>query len=62
MKRTIISYILLMLCFMSFIACSSQDDIVSHNGDVIHVGGVTTDNMVTTATITRTAVAAETRP
>ena len=64
MKRTIISHIFLMLCFMSFVACSSQDDIISQsdNDNIIHVGNVSTDNMVTTATVTRTAVAAETLP
>ena len=60
MKR-ITTYISLVLGVMLFAACNSQDVLSSEDEqNVIHVGGVNTDQMVTTATVTRSAVAAET--
>ena len=47
---------------MLLTACNSQDEALSSvdDSDIIHVGGVSTDDMVTTAAVTRAAVAAET--
>ena len=47
---------------MFLTACNSQDEALSSvdDSDIIHVGGVSTDDMVTTAAVTRAAVAAET--
>ena len=57
-----IRYIPLALGFMFLTACNSQDEALSSvdDSDIIHVGGVSTDDMVTTAAVTRAAVAAET--
>ena len=43
------------------VACSSHDEVLSDDTDenIIHVGGVSTDDMVTTAAATRAAVAAD---
>lgn len=60
MKR-ITTYISLVLGVMLYAACNSQDVLSSDDEqNTIHVGGVNTDNMVTTATVTRSAVAAVT--
>ena len=61
MKR-MIRYIPLALGFMFLTACNSQDEALSSvdDSDIIHVGGVSTDDMVTTAAVTRATVAAET--
>lgn len=47
---------------MLLTACNSQDEALSSvdDSDIIHVGGVSTDDMVTMAAVTRAAVAAET--
>ena len=57
-----IRYIPLALGFMFLTACNSQDEALSSvdDSDIIHVGGVSTDDMVTTAAVTRATVAAET--
>ena len=57
----ITTYITLALSIMLLAACDSQDVLSSNDEqNMIHVGGVNTDPMVTTATVTRSAVAAET--
>ena len=57
----ITTYITLALSIMLLAACDSQDVLSSNDEQtMIHVGGVNTDPMVTTATVTRSAVAAET--
>lgn len=57
----ITTYITLALSIMLLAACDSQDVLSSSDEqNMIHVGGVNTDPMVTTATVTRSAVAAET--
>lgn len=57
----ITTYITLALSIMLLAACDSQDVLSSNDEqNMIHVGGVNTDQMVTTATVTRSAVAAET--
>ena len=57
----ITTYITLALSIMLLAACDSQDVLSSNDEqNIIHVGGVNTDPMVTTATVTRSAVAAET--
>ena len=62
MMKRMIRYIPLALGFMFLTACNSQDEALSSvdDSDIIHVGGVSTDDMVTTAAVTRAAVAAET--
>ena len=62
MMKKIKRYIPLALGFMFLTACNSQDEALSSvdDSDIIHVGGVSTDDMVTTAAVTRAAVAAET--
>ena len=57
----ITTYITLALSIMLLAACDSQEALSSNDEqNMIHVGGVNTDPMVTTATVTRSAVAAET--
>ena len=57
----ITTYITLALSIMLLAACDSQEALSSNDEqNIIHVGGVNTDPMVTTATVTRSAVAAET--
>ena len=57
----ITTYITLALSIMLLAACDSQEALSSNDEqNMIHVGGVNTDQMVTTATVTRSAVAAET--
>ena len=57
----ITTYITLALSIMLLAACDSQEDLSSNDEqNMIHVGGVNTDPMVTTATVTRSVVAAET--
>lgn len=57
----ITTYITLTLSIMLLAACDSQEALSSNDEqNMIHVGGVNTDPMVTTATVTRSAVAAET--
>lgn len=57
----ITTYITLALSIMLLAACDSQDVLSSNDEqNIIHVGGVNTDPMVTTATVTRSVVAAET--
>ena len=57
----ITTYITLALSIMLLAACDSQDVLSSNDEqNIIHVGGVNTDQMVTTATVTRSAVEAET--
>ena len=62
MMKKIKRYIPLALGFMFLTACNSQDEALSSvdDSDIIHVGGVSTDDMVTTAAVTRATVAAET--
>ena len=62
MMKRMIRYIPLALGFMFLTACNSQDEALSSvdDSDIIHVGGVSTDDMVTTAAVTRATVAAET--
>lgn len=57
----ITTYITLALSIMLLAACDSQEALSSNDEqNMIHVGDVNTDPMVTTATVTRSAVAAET--
>lgn len=57
----ITTYITLALSIMLLAACDSQEALSSNDEqNMIHVGGVNTDPMVTTATVTRSAVPAET--
>lgn len=57
----ITTYITLALSIMLLAACDSQEALSSNDEqNMIHVGGVNTDPMVTTATVTRSTVAAET--
>lgn len=57
----ITTYITLALSIMLLAACDSQEALSSNDEqNMIHVGGVNTDPMVTTATVTRSVVAAET--
>ena len=61
MMNKITTYITLALSIMLLAACDSQEALSSNDEqNMIHVGGVNTDPMVTTATVTRSAVAAET--
>ena len=58
MKKKIRSYLFLTLGILLFAACNSQDDAFTPIDDdlIIHVGGVNTDQMVTTASVTRSAI------
>lgn len=62
MKKEIRLYLGLTLGFLLFTACNSQNEAFAPDDDdlIIRVGGVNTDQMVTTAAVTRSAVAAET--
>ena len=62
MMKRIKRYIPLALGFMLLTACNSQDEVLSSNDDsnIIHVGGVSTSDMVTTAVATRADVAIQT--
>lgn len=62
MMKSIKRYIPLALGFMLLTACNSQDEALSSadDSDIIHVGGVSTGDMVTTAAVSRAAVSAET--
>lgn len=62
MMKRIKRYIPLALGCVLLVACSAHDEVLSDDTDenIIHVGGVSTDDMVTTAAATRSAVAAET--
>ena len=62
MMKKIKRYIPLALGFMLLTACNSQDEVLSSDDDsnIIHVGGVSTSDMVTTAVATRADVAIQT--
>ena len=62
MMKRIKRYIPLALGFMLLTACNSQDEVLSSEDDsnIIHVGGVSTSDMVTTAVATRADVAIQT--
>ena len=62
MMKKIKRYIPLALGFMLLTACNSQDEVLSADDDsnIIHVGGVSTSDMVTTAVATRADVAIQT--
>lgn len=62
MMKIIIIYIPLALGFMLLTACNSQDEVLSSDDDsnIIHVGGVSTSDMVITAVATRADVAIQT--
>ena len=62
MMKKIKRYIPLALGFMLLTACNSQDEVLSAEDDsnIIHVGGVSTSDMVTTAVATRADVAIQT--
>ena len=62
MMKRIKRYIPLALGFMFLTACNSQDEVLSSEDDsnIIHVGGVSTSDMVTTAVATRVDVAIQT--
>ena len=60
MKRKKLSYLSLTLGILLFAACTSQDDVLTSSDEdlIIHVGGVNTNQMMTTDAVTRPAVAA----
>ena len=62
MMKRIKRYIPLALGFMLLTACNSQDEVLSSDDDsnIIHVGGVSTSDMVTTAAVTRADVTIQT--
>ena len=62
MMKKIKRYIPLALGFMLLTACNTQDEVLSSEDDsnIIHVGGVSTSDMVTTAVATRADVAIQT--
>jgi len=62
MMKKIKRYIPLALGFMLLTACNSQDEVLSADDDsnIIHVGGVSTSDMVTTAVATRADVTIQT--
>lgn len=61
MMKRIKRYIPLALGFMLLTACNSQDEVSSEDdSNIIHVGGVSTSDMVTTAVATRADVAIQT--
>jgi len=60
MKRKKLSYLSLTFGILLFAACTSQDDVLTSSDKdlIIHVGGVNTNQMMTTDAVTRSAVAA----
>ena len=62
MMKRIKRYIPLALGFMLLTACNSQDEVLSSDDDsnIIHVGGVSTSDMVITAAVTRADVTIQT--
>ena len=63
MKKELRKSLSLAVGLFMLAACSSQDDSLlttADDTDVIHVAAVSTDDMVTTAAVTRAGVAAET--
>ena len=59
--KKVIKYISLACTAILLVACDAQDETVQdwNDADVIHVGGVNTDRMLTTTAVTRAAEAAE---
>ena len=64
MMKINIKYIHLVLGLVIITACSSQDEVVvlADDDQIIHVGGVSTTDMVTTSAATRATVDAGTLP
>ena len=57
-----VKYMNLALAMMLLAGCSSQDEVVADDAQMIHIGRVSTDDMVATTATTRSVVGAETLP